>query len=106
MPVYTLVEMPYDELQKWHAYLERRPFEWRDDLRTFNLMRTFGEKRKAGEVFPSLQALTANRVELPANMLDPSMLKRSSMFSRMLSARNGDTLEALSEGRQNGKEVA
>jgi hypothetical protein len=96
-PVYLLVDMPYDELQKWHAYFQRRPYEWRDDVRAYSVMSSFGVKQKASDIFPSLKALNESQQTLAEDMIDSANLRRSSMFSRMLSARNGDTLGALNE---------
>jgi hypothetical protein len=94
MPVYKLMnEMPYDELLAWIHYFETRPIGWREDLRTAYMMRTFGDKRKPGEIFASIAA-----IESRPKKEDPvASLKGSSLFSRMLSAKKGDKLENLGD---------
>ena len=47
-----------EELQDWLLYFEQRPMGWRDDLRTFYLMSSFGEMKKSPqEIFPSLRPI-------------------------------------------------
>lgn len=86
-----LNEMPYDELLSWVRFFDRRPVGWREDLRTYHLMRTFGEKRRAEEVFPSLQAVF-KRQENPV-----STLRGSYMHKLMTSAVGGDKLKIIDE---------
>jgi hypothetical protein len=93
MPVYKLMnEMPYEELSKWMQYLESRPVGWRDDDRTFKLLQAQGFKGKPGSVFISLAKIyNATAKSDPLKGLGSSMI-----FSKMLSAKGGDKLEALS----------
>jgi hypothetical protein len=93
MPVYKLVEMPYDELLKWHAYFEKRPYGWREDDRAFKLISAQGAKVRAADVFPSLGPIYAPPPALPDGRIDPRALKRSALFSKMLAAKGGDTLK-------------
>jgi len=90
MPVYKLLnEMPYDEFLSWLAYFDRRPIDWRDDLRTAYLLRIQGDKRNPTEIFPTLQ----NVFKKASNSDDPlQTLRGSAMFHYMLKSRNGDKL--------------
>lgn len=90
MPVYELLEnMPYDEFIKWTRYLESRPIEWRDDFRTAQIMRSFGDKRMPYDIFPTLNFLKDQKSGIKDS------LKGSALFQKMLSAKNGDKLSVL-----------
>ena len=97
MPVYKLVEMPYDELLGWFAYFEARPVGWREDDRTMKLLQVQGVKAKPVEIFQSLAQLTAAQEkkinEKPPGFISGENLKKSAMFLEMLGAVNGDKLE-------------
>lgn len=84
--------MPYDELLGWINYFERRPVGWREDDRTYKLMRVQGTEQKATEVFPSLVAV----FERPNIVIQDGMLqsdfKGTSIFSKMLAAKGGDVI--------------
>lgn len=82
--------MPYDEFAGWMNYFERRPIEWRNDLRTAYIMNSFGVKKSPQEIFPSLRSL--NSTDNPINSLS-----KSALFTRMLSAKHGDSLTVLKE---------
>jgi len=59
MPVYTLLEeMPYEELLKWIEFFSRKPVGWREDHRTYMIMRAFGVKEKAETLFPTLKRIS------------------------------------------------
>ncbi len=89
--------MPHDEYIKWAAYFEARPVGWREDDRTFKLLAAQGVKEKAENLFASLAKMKENEVntsnKLRANEISVSNLKRSALFSRMLGATGGDTLD-------------
>ncbi len=77
--------MPYDEFLLWQKYLKKRPIGWREDLRTFYIMKSFGFEGRPESVFPSLNF---------SSNTDPiSSLKGSVLFKKMMSAVNGDRLE-------------
>ncbi len=90
MPVYRLLEeMPYDELQRWYAYLEKRPVGWREDDRTSKLLQAAGVKEKPWNLFPSLL-----RIYKPEDDGNPmTSLKGSVMFANMMAAKGGDKLD-------------
>ena len=97
MPVYQLVEMPYDELLGWFEYFEIRPDGWRDDDRTMKLLQVQGVKAEPTKIFTSLAKIAAAqdkiRAETPAGMISTDNLKRSAFFSNMLGAVGGDKLD-------------
>ena len=78
--------MPFDELKKWLEYFKRRPYGWRDDNRSFMIMRSFGIKEKPETLFPTLAALKENKPQ----RVD---LKGTKLLSMMLKAKGGETLE-------------
>jgi hypothetical protein len=90
MPVFQLQAlMPYDELQKWLLYFERRPEDWREDLRTAYIMNAFGDKRRPQEIFPAVAAV----MKRPESDNPVASLKGSLLFHKMLSAKGGDKLD-------------
>jgi hypothetical protein len=90
-PVYImLTEMPYEEYRKWIVYLEKRPAGWKEDLRTYHIMRAFGEKKRPEEIFPSLKPIL--KPETTGNTVVAS-LKGSAMFMHMMNARGGDKID-------------
>jgi len=94
MPVYLMQqEMPYDELNKWVAYFNRRPLGWREDLRAFYLIAAQGYKGKPHELFPSLEFL--NKEESKEN--STKGLARSALFRKILGAKGGEKLKVLGE---------
>ena len=99
MPVYKLVQMPYDEYVKWQAYFEARPIGWRDDDRTMKLLSAQGVKAKPESVFASLAKLQEKhqaRIAEADGRISADALKRSAFFSNMISAQGGDKLDFLS----------
>ena len=87
MPVYQLMDMPYDELVGWQYYLSKRPPEWRDDYRTSLMLKASGVKADSNKLFPSLKAIhQANNNTLM------SSLKQSSFFQKMSKAKGGDQI--------------
>jgi hypothetical protein len=96
MPVYSLVQMPYDEYVKWQQYFEARPVGWREDDRTAKLLQAQGVKAKPEAMFSSLAKMSAShskRVAKENGRISAENLKRSAFFSKMLSATGGDKLE-------------
>lgn len=57
-----MAEMPYDELKKWVTFFKERPPGWREDYRTYLLMKSFGYKGKPGDIFPTLAAVEEARL--------------------------------------------
>lgn len=80
--------MPYDELLGWQDYFNRRPYGWREDLRTSYLLRAAGEDVKPSDKFPSLKAIFE-----PKDIGEA--LQRSSLGGFLRGATGGDKLEFL-----------
>ena len=94
IPLYQLMgEMPYDELLGWVCYFERRPVSWRDDLRTYHVLRAWGDKRKPEQVFPSLDPIFKPKTERGVI----GSLKGSFVHKMMLTAKGGEKLKALGD---------
>lgn len=93
MPVYKILnEMPYDEFRGWTVYFERRPLDWRDDLRAAYIMNSFGVKKSPQEIFPSLKSLSKKNSRSTAESL-----KNSAMLQKLLSAKDGESLQVLKD---------
>lgn len=91
MPVYILQrDMPYDELSGWISYFSRRPVGWREDLRVFKLMQSWGLKEKPEAVFDSLRAIQKDPNQLEEGQISVKSLKNSAFFSKMLNSVGGD----------------
>jgi hypothetical protein len=102
LPVYKLAdEMPYEELLGWMSYFEMRPIEWRHDDRTAKLLQAQGVKEKATNLFPSLKAIynPVSPIKLKSGTIDPKSFKQSALFSKMLSAKDGDKLNIWDESK-------
>jgi hypothetical protein len=94
MPVYQLVEMPYDEFTGWFEYFEKRPVGWREDDRTMKLLQVQGMKAAPSSVFASLAKMQeANAKAKEDGRISIDNLKRSALFNKMLSATGGEKLE-------------
>ena len=97
MPLYKMLdEMPYEEFLGWMAFFNARPVGWREDLRTHKLLQVQGVKETAEIVFPSIAQMKesndAAETAREDGMTDISNLKRSSMFSRMMTAKGGELI--------------
>jgi len=83
--------MPYEEYENWLRYFEKRPFGWREDLRASYMMSSFGAK-DTNKMFPSLTEMFN-----PKDRTAISSLKGSFLFSKMLGAKKGKSLDMLEE---------
>jgi hypothetical protein len=102
MPVYILEsEMPYDEFCKWELYFNERPVGWRDDQRIYKVLQAIGIKAKPEAIFESLMQLSASinsrSEEQDANKRMTASLGKSVIFSKLLSAKGGDTPDFLKQ---------
>lgn len=85
MPVYKIKdEMPNDELLQWYAYFKRRPIGWREDQRTFLMLRAFGFKGQPETIFQSIKQLKDN---IPKEIKE---LPKGKFLDMMLAAKDGD----------------
>jgi len=80
----------------WFDYFERRPYDWRDDDRTYKLLQAQGAKEGPEKYFVSLHRIyKPDSVQTEDGKLSASSLKGSFIFQKMLSAKGGDKLEIL-----------
>jgi hypothetical protein len=62
MPVYKIEsEMPHKEFSNWMRFLNNRPVGWREDQRTFLLLKANGFKGKPTDLFPALKPIYDQR---------------------------------------------
>jgi hypothetical protein len=80
--------MPYTELLKWMEFFKKRPVGWRDDHRTYMLLKAQGLKEKPENVFASLRLIEQARIEKQEN--DKAMPK-GKFLDMMLKAKGGDS---------------
>jgi len=93
LPLYELLaQMSFKEYLMWAAYFEQRPPGWREDDRTFKMMKALGAKANAGDVFPSLGVMLRNR-EATSNVPRKGTL----IHSMMMKARGGDSPDFLKD---------
>ena len=88
IPVYEIEnKMPYTELLKWISFFNSRPVGWREDQRTFLILKSFGFKGKAEDLFASLKQIKTNQID---NQKPDKALRKGKFLEKMLSAVNGD----------------
>ena len=88
MPVYVILEqMPYEELRKWITFFQERPTGWREDQRTYLLMKAFGFKGKASDIFPTLRAMEQQR---QSKIQAGHAVPKGKFLENMLKAVGGD----------------
>lgn len=79
--------MPYDEMLKWITFFRKRPIGWREDQRTYMMLRTQGVKEPAESLFPTLKIMAQEREK--AQVPDRAVPK-GLFLEKMLKAKNGD----------------
>ena len=96
--------MPHEELVEWIDYFERRPVDWRDDLRFYKILQALGLKAKPEEIFESIATIKQKEVKdaeheahMKASRELTNSLKRSTFFTKLLGAQGGDVPEFLKE---------
>lgn len=82
--------MPYTELLKWVSFFKARPVGWRDDQRTFMLLKAQGAKGNSEDMFPALRAMKIYSEEQMHKAEDDTALPKGKFLDMMLKARNGD----------------
>lgn len=88
MPVYKLLdEMPYTELLKWIKFFESQPEGWKEDQRTYMIMRALGVKESAEKLFVSLLRI---KQESEKNQVNDQAMPKGRILEMMLQAKNGD----------------
>jgi hypothetical protein len=79
--------MPYLELIKWIDFFNKRPVGWREDQRTYLMLRSQGIKESAENLFPTLKIIKDNSVK---SQKDDHAIPRGKFLDLMLKAKNGD----------------
>lgn len=79
--------MSYEEFVKWSIYFRDHPVDYRDDHRTYLLLRAQGVKASAEEMFPTLKQIKTSEI----NKQTPDRaVPKGQFLDRMLKARGGD----------------
>lgn len=91
----ALDRLPYEEVQGWFSYFEQRPYGWRDDDRTYKLMRVQGCDAKPARVFPALEPIYTPPVAPKPGQVSVKKLKQSSLFAQLMQAVGGDKTEIM-----------
>jgi len=88
MPVYQIEkEMPYLELLKWINFFNTHPIGWKEDQRTYLMLRSQGVKEPAENLFPTLKIIKENQIKLQK---DDHAMPKGKFLELMLKAKNGD----------------
>jgi hypothetical protein len=88
MPVYQLVkEMPYTELLQWIEFFNSRPIGYREDYRTFLLLKAAGFDGKAEDLFMSIKAISD---KVKKQEKEDRAVPKGLFLAKMLEAKNGD----------------
>lgn len=92
--VWEIADTPYDELVKWHAYFEQRPYGWQEDDRAYKIIMAQGAKARPGDLFPSLAKMHSQAVPQVSEdgMIQGEGFKNSFLFSKLLSSKGGDKI--------------
>jgi hypothetical protein len=83
--------MPYEELQGWYAYLEKRPIGWREDLRTYTILQAQGVTAHPWKIYDSLKVIFNKHNPVTDSLIGSKVLTLLSM------AKNGDSIPLISE---------
>lgn len=88
MPVYKLEqEMPYTELLKWVDFFNKRPVGWREDQRTYLILRSQGVKESAENLFPTLRKIKQVHEE---SQTPDRAVPKGKFLDMMMRAKGGD----------------
>jgi hypothetical protein len=79
--------MPYTELLKWVNYFNTRPVGWREDQRTFLLLKANGFKGEGEDLFASLKQMKKNQLDAQT---EDRAIPKGKFLESMLKAVNGD----------------
>lgn len=90
--MYELLErMSFQEYVLWAEYFDQRPYGWREDNRTYNIMRASGNvKSSAEDIFPSIAHMKKKQAEKKP-VPGPGTL----LFEKLLNAKGGDKFTLL-----------
>lgn len=79
--------MPYTELLKWIEFFNTRPIGWREDQRTYLVLRSLGYKGSPESLFATLKKIKGNQVE---NQKPDRAVPKGAFLDKLLKAKNGD----------------
>lgn len=79
--------MPYTELLQWMSFFKNRPSGYRDDMRTYMLLKAQGIKANAEDLFPSIRAV---KIYDEARQHATRAVPKGLFLEKMLSSVNGD----------------
>ena len=83
--VRELHSLDYEEYYGWHEYFRRRPYGWREDLRSYYVMSSMaGGKTKPEEIFPSIRQLKEQEEVNRDDAKDAARSFKASPFAALL----------------------
>lgn len=89
-------EMDYETFRGWQDYFEKYPVGWREDLRTYYIMRAFGVEEKPEKIFPSLKAVyAASRPAIKEGQISVDNLQQSKFFQMLTKAQGGKHINEI-----------
>lgn len=80
--------MPYKELMNWIDFFDKRPVGWREDQRTYLMLRTQGVKASPESIFPTLKRIKQVSED---NQKPDQATPKGKFLEMMLSAKHGDS---------------
>jgi len=92
--------MSYEEFVKWSIYFRDHPVDYRDDHRTYLLLRSQGVKASAEEIFPTLRQIKTSEIN---KQVPDRAVPKGNVLQKMLKAKGGDgaNLKFLGKGNDN-----
>jgi hypothetical protein len=97
VPLYELTaKMSFEEYYMWGLYFEAKPSGWREDERTYLLLRGLGMKSAPESLFASL-ALKKQQQEKQQAASKPVPRVGSFLHAKMMNAKGGKKLEFLKD---------
>ena len=89
-----LETMSYQEFALWMEYFDRRPYGWREDDRTYKLLRAQGMKSGPETVFHSLALMKQHEEKRKAAAVPKA---GSFLHAMMMNAKGGEKLDILEQ---------
>jgi len=87
-------QMPYEELLQWSEFFRSRPIGWRDDQRTYMLLKAQGVKGDAENLFPTLRALKSYEID---RQKPDRAVPKGRILELMLKAKGGDKVSLFND---------
>lgn len=79
--------MPYTELINWVEFFKKRPVGWREDNRTYMLLRSQGIKEKPENLFHSLKLIKQDEIN---SQIPDKAVPKGLFLEKLMKAKNGD----------------